>query len=126
MKKALLAGAISLAALFPAIPASPVKAADPVPVVTCDASTVAVGQTLHCAITGTDGQPTNNVVKWRNPRTGATMNVAQYGLGLTVNVVPYLGEAGRTETLVADLVIQNTANHLVRHSVGYASFTVSP
>ena len=119
---------------------NPVAAADPVPVVTCSAQIVTIGDVVTCTVSGTNGIATTNVLKARNIRTGAVANIQQLGKNLQFSFVAPANLVGRTGIISADLSITNTytpaptpenpnptpmlVNHLVRHSYGYAYLTV--
>lgn len=118
---------IALIALFTfAMFAAPTYAADPVPTITASATTVQVGHPISFTVTDTAGYTPTAKIVWFNPRTYATVNVANfYGqAGPTFTYVPALGDAGKILQFVAT-IYQNSTGHLVRPSSSSVAFTVT-
>lgn len=129
-RKALAAATIiTAAALVPGH--TQALAGDPVVTATCD-TTVAVGTPVHCTVTiDLPGfTPGNQRITWRNPRTGSTLNVANYtvipvtydGTAWQYTYVPSTGEVGRTETFSVTVAV--SAARIPRTVGGAAAFTV--
>lgn len=118
---------IALIALFTfAMFAAPALAADPVPTITASATTVQVGQPISFTVTNTAGYTPTAKIVWFNPRTFATVNVANfYGqAGPTFTYVAKLGDAGKTLQFVATIYLSGSG-HLVRPSSSSVAFTVT-
>ena len=129
--KALAVAAITIAAFLAGAVTANAQPGDPTVTATCD-TTVAVGTPLHCTVTIDQPgyTPANPRITWRNPRTGATLNVANYtvipvtydGTAWQYTYTPTAGETGRVETFSVTVAV--SAARIPRTVIGYAGFSV--
>jgi hypothetical protein len=119
-------GLIVLAATLAIAAPMPTHAAvgDPVLTVTKSRTTVHVGQTIRFTATVTGGtQVPRAVIRYTNPLTHSTINVAQLGTGTNFKYIPKASDLGRILTFTATIYVQ-ASGHLVRPISASINFKV--
>ena len=126
MFKRMLQLLVLAATLAIAVP-MPTQAAvgDPVITVTKSRTVAHVGQIIRFTATVTGGtQVPRGVIRYTNPLTHSTINIAQLGTGTNFKYTPTPADLGRILTFVATIYVP-ASGHLVRPISASISFKVA-
>lgn len=116
-----LASALAIATPMP----TQALVGDPVITITKSTSTVQVGTPIRFTVTVTGGaQVPRAVIRYTNPLTHSTINVAQLGTGFKFTYIPPASDVGRILTFVATIDVP-ASGHLVRAISASTTFKVS-
>lgn len=100
------------------------RAVDPVPVVTCNTTTLVAGETLYCTVTGTAGNTPVDKITGRT-RGGKTNNVNNLaGQSYTITYTTSAADVNFVYETVSATIYLPASGHLVRPSSGSVSYTV--
>jgi len=116
-----LASALAIATPMP----TEAAVGDPVITITKSTTTVPVGSPIRFTVTVTGGaQVPRAVIRYTNPLTHSTINVAQLGTGFKFTYIPPASDAGRILTFVATIFVP-ASGHLVRPITATTTFKVA-
>jgi len=116
-----LASALAIATPMPTHAA----VGDPVITVTKSRTVAHVGQIIRFTATVTGGtEVPRGVIRYTNPLTHATINVAQLGTGTRFKYTPTPADLGRILTFVATIYVP-ASGHLVRPIAASITFKVA-